>query len=57
MMEQILKQNGYSERVQVKFWRDFKIERKVDGIIGEPMGCNLFYDGMIDRMIEARMPT
>lgn len=38
----------------MKFWRDFKIEGKVDVIIGEPMGCNLFYDGMIDRMIEAR---
>lgn len=33
-------------------YKDFNA--RVDVIIGEPMGYNLIYDGMMDRMIEAR---
>jgi len=34
------------------FWKDFCYD--VDIIVGEPMGYNLIYDGLMDRMIEAR---
>lgn len=51
MIEEIVKENGYEGIVCVKLFKDFKIQGKVDVIIGEPMGCNLFYDGMMDRMI------
>jgi protein arginine N-methyltransferase 1 len=33
-------------------WKDFNAE--VDIIIGEPMGYCMHFDGMLDRIIEAR---
>lgn len=52
MMEQIVKQNKLQGVIEVKFYRDFSAQ--VDIIIGQPMGYNLIYDGLLDRMIQAR---
>lgn len=52
MMEKIVKENGLENVIEVLSFRYFNAE--VDIIIGEPMGYNLFYDSMLDRVIEAR---
>lgn len=54
MMEEIVRENGFQQVIQVKLWKDFRVEGKVDVIIGEPMSTNLFYHGGLDRMIEVR---
>ena len=52
MMKEIVRENGLDDQIEVLFFRYFNAE--VDIIIGEPMGFNFIYDGMVDRMIEAR---
>lgn len=51
MMEEIIKENGQAHIIKVNLFRNIKIEGKVDVIIAEPMGSNLFYDGMVDKII------
>lgn len=52
MMEEIVKENGFQDIIQVLFFREFS--EPIEVIIGEPMGYNIIYDGLLDRMIEAR---
>jgi hypothetical protein len=52
MMQEIIKENNKEEFIEVLSWNDFNVE--VDIIIGEPMGYCLHFDGMLDRLIEAR---
>lgn len=54
MMEEIIKENGLAHLIKVCLFKNIKIEGKVDVIIAEPMGTNLFYDGMVDKIIESR---
>ncbi len=53
-MEEIIKENGQAHIIKVCLFKNIKIEGKVDVIIAEPMGANLFYDGMMDKIIQAR---
>jgi type I protein arginine methyltransferase len=52
MMREIVKENNLDGIVEVLCWREFNAE--VDIILGEPMGYCLHFDGMLDRIIEAR---
>lgn len=52
MMQEIIKENEWDDVIDVVFFKDFN--QHVDVIIGEPMGYNLIYDGLLDRMIQAR---
>jgi hypothetical protein len=52
MMREVVRENGWEQVVQVLSWKDFNAE--VDVVVGEPMGYCMFFDGMIDRIIEAR---
>lgn len=52
MIRQIVKENDKEEVIEVLSWKDFNVT--VDIIIGEPMGYCLHFDGMLDRIIEAR---
>lgn len=52
MMREIVKENNLDGIVEVLCWREFNAE--VDIILGEPMGYCLHFDGLLDRIIEAR---
>ena len=52
MMEEIIKENQWDHVITVLFFREFNFQ--VDVIIGQPMGYNLIYDGLLDRMIQVR---
>ena len=52
MMKEIMKENELEGQIDVLSWSHFNAE--VDVIIGEPMGYCLHFDGLIDRIIEAR---
>lgn len=49
MMRQIVEENELTPQIEVMSLRYFNAQ--VDVIIGEPMGYNFIYDGMLDRMI------
>lgn len=52
MMREILKENDFDPYIKVMSWNQFNHE--VDIIIAEPMGYCMHFDGLLDRMIEAR---
>lgn len=52
MMRELVKENNMEDTINVLSWKDFNAE--VDIIIAEPMGYCLHFDGMLDRIIEAR---
>jgi protein arginine N-methyltransferase 1 len=52
MINQIIKENNLDSKIEVLSWNNFNAE--VDVIIAEPMGYCLHFDGLIDRIIEAR---
>lgn len=53
MVSEIVKENGLKDVIRVCLYKDFKGcgEGNVDVIVGEPMGCHMFYDGMAERII------
>ena len=52
MMRELVRENNRQSTISVMMWNDFSAE--VDVIIGEPMGYCLHFDGMLDRIIQAR---
>jgi protein arginine N-methyltransferase 1 len=52
MMREVVKENNLEGVIEVLCWREFNAE--VDIILGEPMGYCLHFDGLLDRIIEAR---
>ena len=52
MMRELVRENNRQSTISVMTWNEFNAE--VDVIIGEPMGYCLHFDGMLDRIIQAR---
>lgn len=51
-MNKIVKENHYENCITVLPWKMFNTQ--IDIIIAEPMGYCLHFDGLLDRMIEAK---
>lgn len=54
MMKQIIKENGLDNVISVQLIGEFHIDGKVDVLLGEPMGYNLYFDGNLQTLIDAR---
>ena len=52
MIRELIKENQMEDVIEVFSWNDFNVE--VDIIIAEPMGYCLHFDGILDRIVEAR---
>lgn len=47
-----MRENGLEGQIEVMLWESFN--KKVDVIIGEPMGYTFYFDGLLDKMLIAR---